>query len=147
MWLLKGLPFVVMLAALVLTPLTLRGFDQLLDASGKNRSYLPSFENRRARKQFRTEPIERLRIVNPGWVFIGDSMLGTRIHPELLGEIAGQGDRRVEFLLHAASGPTYWYLSYQERAHPERRASADDVLLLPRHEHDRHAVPASEQPR
>jgi hypothetical protein len=111
--LLKGLPFALMLAALVLTPLTLRGLDHLVDASGRNQSYLPSFENRRARKGFRTEPVERLKLVNPAWVFIGDSMLGTRIHPELLGEIAGHGDRKVEFLFQAASGPAYWYLAFK----------------------------------
>jgi hypothetical protein len=40
-------------------------------------------------------------------------MLGTRIEPQLLGEISGTGDRHVVFLFHAASGPAYWYLSFK----------------------------------
>jgi hypothetical protein len=110
----KGLPYVAMLLALLLTPLTLRGFnDLLIDASGKNQSYLPSFENRRGRRGFRALPVEQLVYGNPEWVFIGDSMLGTRIEPQLLGEISGTGDRNVLFLFQAASGPSYWYLAFK----------------------------------
>jgi hypothetical protein len=46
-------------------------------------------------------------------VFVGDSMLGTRVEPQLLGELSGTGDRNVVFLFHAASGPAYWYLSFK----------------------------------
>ena len=109
----KVFPFVVMFVALAVTPLSLRSFNNWVDASGKNVSYLPSYENRRARKGFRTAGIDALRALNPGWVFIGDSMLGTRIEPELLGEIAGSHDRKVVLLMHAASGPAYWYLSFK----------------------------------
>jgi hypothetical protein len=110
---LKALPFAVMLLALVTTPLVLPRLNDVVDASGKNRSYLPSFENRRARKGFRTRPIEELAYGNPEWVFIGDSMLGTRVEPMLLGEISGSGTRDVMFLLQAASGPSYWYLAFK----------------------------------
>ena len=104
-----------MLLALALTPLSLRAFNEWMDASGKNESYLPSFESRSNRKGFRTRPVEQLRQRNPAWVFIGDSMLGTRIEPQLLGEISGSGDRDVAVLLQAASGPAYWYLAFKNQ--------------------------------
>jgi hypothetical protein len=110
---LEALPFAMMLLALVITPLLLPRFNHVVDASGKNLSYLPSFESRRARKGFRTGPIEQLAHANPEWVFIGDSMLGTRIDPMLLGEISGPGTRNVLVLLQAASGPSYWYLAFK----------------------------------
>ena len=46
--------------------------------------------------------------LNPGWVVIGDSMAGTRIDERRLGELAG---RPVAPLLHAGSGPVFWYLA------------------------------------
>ena len=101
---------------------------------------------RRARA-FDPAPIEQLRYGDPEWVFIGDSMLGTRIDPQLLGEISGSGDRNVTFLFQAASGPAWWYLVVQEPSRRQRRQAARDVLLLPRHQPDRHDVPAAEPPR
>jgi hypothetical protein len=102
-----------MLLALVLTPLVLRGFNEAMDATGSNHSYLPSYESRRARKGFRTKPVELLAHRPPEWVFIGDSMLGTRIDPTLLSELSGTPDRDVALLVQAASGPAYWYLSFK----------------------------------
>ena len=106
-------PFAALLLALLLTPLTLRGFNDLMDASGTNLSYLPSFENRRHRRGFRTRPVEQIASLNPEWVFIGDSMLGTRIEPQLLRELSGTGERDVSLLTQAASGPSYWYLAFK----------------------------------
>ena len=45
------------------------------------------------------------------------------------------------FLLQAASGPAWWYLSFKNHLVAERRQAARDVLLLPRHQPDRHDVP------
>jgi hypothetical protein len=104
-----------MLLALAVAPLSLRALNDLVDASGKNQSYLPSFEIRRTRKMFRTRPVEQLRESHPGWVFIGDSMLGTRIEPGLLGAISGSGDRGAAVLVQAASGPAYWYLAFKNQ--------------------------------
>ena len=109
----KALPIVVMVAAVAITPLSLRAFNTWVDASGKNVSYLPSFENRRARKGFRTAEVDRMRYADPAWVFIGDSMLGTRLQPQLLGEISGTRDRNVAMLVQPASGPAYWYLTFK----------------------------------
>jgi hypothetical protein len=109
----KAVPFVVMLAALIVTPLSLRALNTAMDASGGNRSYLPSLENRRMRKEFRTRPIDELRYSNPAWVFIGDSMLGSRIDAGILAQISGTGDRNAYLVLQAASGPAYWYLAFK----------------------------------
>ena len=111
--LMKALPLVVMVVALVVTPLSLRAFNSWVSASGTNVSYLPSFETRRTRRGFRPGEIEHLRAVAPTWVFIGDSMLGTRIDSQLLEETAGNGEYKVAVLMHAASGPAYWYLVFK----------------------------------
>src|SRR5262245_53442161 len=106
-------PIVIILLALPVAPLSLRAVNALTGTADRNRSYLPSIENRAARKSFDPGPIESLRHGNPRWVFIGDSMLGTRIHPTLLKELSQAGDRNVMVLLQAASGPSWWYLAFK----------------------------------
>ena len=110
-------PLIALGLALVLGPLSLRAMNSALNMR-ENRSYLPSLEIRATRKSFRAEPIARLQSGNPEWVFIGDSMLGTRVEPELLGEISGSGKRNVMFLFQAASGPAWWYLSFKNHLIP-----------------------------
>jgi hypothetical protein len=107
------LPLVVLLLALPVVPMSLRLVNEVADTAGRNRSYLPSIENRPSRRAFNPGAIESLQYGDPEWVFIGDSMLGTRIDPQLLGELAGRGDRNVMFLFQAASGPAWWYLSFK----------------------------------
>lgn len=111
-------PLVALVLALGVMPLSLRALNTAAGMRGQNRSYLPSLENRPARRGFRTDPIEHLQARRPGWVFIGDSMLGTRIEPQLLEEISGNGTARVHFLLQAASGPAWWYLSFKNHLVP-----------------------------
>jgi hypothetical protein len=106
------LPLVVMLLALAVGPFSLRVVNAIADTAAHNRSYLPSIENRPTRRSFRTGPIESLRHGDPEWVFIGDSMLGTRLHPQLLGELS-EHDRNAMVLLQAASGPAWWYLAFK----------------------------------
>ena len=105
------LPLIVMFAAALLAPLTLRRVSTLVDDT--DASYLPSLGSRLSRKPFRDAPIEELRYGDPRWVLIGDSMLGTRIDPVLLGGISGTGDRNALLLVQAASGPAYWYLAFK----------------------------------
>ena len=107
------LPLAVILLTLPLAPLSLRAVNALTGTADRNRSYLPSLENRAARKSFDPGPIASLRHGNPRWVFIGDSMLGTRIHPTLLKELSEDGTRNVMVLLQAASGPSWWYLAFK----------------------------------
>ena len=77
--------------------------------------YLPSLEIRRPHQPFRVESIEELRFGNPRWVFIGDSMLGTRIDPFYLGRISTGRRSRSSFLYHAATGPAWWYLAFKNQ--------------------------------
>lgn len=109
----KWMPFGVMLASLLVTPLSLRLLNHITTSNTDNRSYLPSIDNRRSRKSFRSKAIEELRYGNPEWLLIGDSMLGTRIDANLLSEISGNGDRNAMLLLQPASGPAYWYLEFK----------------------------------
>lgn len=112
------LPLVVLLLTLPLAPLSLRALNSLTGTSDRNRSYLPSIETRAARKSFDPGPIASLRHGDPAWVFIGDSMLGTRIHPTLLKEQSAEGKRNVMVLLQAASGPSWWYLAFKNLLAP-----------------------------
>ena len=73
-------------------------------------SYLPALEASRERIAFRPGPIEDLKRLKPAYVFIGDSMLGTRIDPGYLAGLVGQD---VALLARAGTGPAYWYLSFK----------------------------------
>lgn len=73
-------------------------------------SYLPALEASRERIAFRPGPIDDLKRLKPAYVFIGDSMLGTRIDPGYLAGLVGQD---VALLARAGTGPAYWYLSFK----------------------------------
>lgn len=98
---------------IVLAPLSLRLLNAAVVGTLPERGYLPSLELRRERKPFRTDVIDELRYGNPRWVFIGDSMLGTRIDPIHLGRLSTSGDENISFLYHAATGPAWWYLAFK----------------------------------
>lgn len=73
-------------------------------------SYLPALESARERVAFRPKPIQDLQYLQPGYVFIGDSMLGTRIDPAYL---HGLTNEHVAFLARAGTGSAYWYLAFK----------------------------------
>jgi hypothetical protein len=73
-------------------------------------SYLPALEASRERIAFRPGPIEDLKRLAPAYVFIGDSMLGTRIDAGYLAGLIGQD---VAMLARAGTGSAYWYLSFK----------------------------------
>src|SRR5690606_21560094 len=73
-------------------------------------SYLPALESARERIPFRPGPIEDLRYLQPVYVFIGDSMLGTRIDPAYLAGLTGE---QVALLARAGTGSAYWYLTFK----------------------------------
>jgi hypothetical protein len=95
-------------AILVLSPLGLRLVGRR-DAGQEQPSYLPALEATRPRLGFLAEPIEQLRYLQPAYVFIGDSMLGTRIDAAHLSTLID--DQPVAVLAHPATGPAYWYLA------------------------------------
>ncbi len=105
------LAFVI--AAALVTPLSIRAMNRVVVGIPPGRGYLPSLELSREHVPFRTRPIEDLRYGRPAWVFIGDSMLGTRIDPVLLGEISSTHDENVGMLVNPATGPAWWYLAFK----------------------------------
>jgi hypothetical protein len=103
----------LVLLALAIAPLSLRGLNRLLLREIPPPGYLPSLEIRRPRHPFNAAPIQQLRYGVPAWVFIGDSMLNTRVDPIFLGRISSRHDENVMFLSHAATGPAWWYLAFK----------------------------------
>jgi hypothetical protein len=100
---------------LLLVPLVLRPINRAVVGDPPPLGYLPSLEIRRPHKPFRQLNIDDLRAGQPRWVFIGDSMLGTRIDPALLGQLSTTGDEYVALLQHAATGPAWWYLAFKNQ--------------------------------
>ncbi len=100
------------LAALVALSLVVPFGVKLLDARYGDRttpaSYLPALEGPRARTPFDRFPFDRIAHQRPELVVIGDSMAGTRVDPAFLEQVSG---RRVFAILHAGSGPAFWYLA------------------------------------
>lgn len=108
----------VVLVALILGPLGLRAAAWLLPESRGQVSYLPSLESSRPRLPFRGEVIDQLKYQNPTYVFVGDSMLGSRVDPVYLGDLAG--NEQVAFLFHAGTGPAWWYLAIKNYLIPSQ---------------------------
>lgn len=104
-----------MLVALVVSPLSLRALNRLVVAKVPSDGYLPSLEVRVHRQPFRSDTIAELQYGTPRWVFIGDSMLGSRIDPIHLGRGSTTHDENVAFLYHAATGPAWWYLAFKNQ--------------------------------
>jgi hypothetical protein len=105
---------VVVIGAFVL-PLALRPMNRAVVGDLPPLGYLPSLEIRRPHEPFDDVAIVNLRNGNPRWVFIGDSMLGTRIDPDHLGRNSTTGNELVSFLYHAATGPAWWYLAFKNQ--------------------------------
>lgn len=103
------------IATLVVFPLSLRAVNRMVVSETPPPGYLPSLELRRPREPFQQQVVDRLRYGNPAWVFIGDSMLGTRIDPTHLGGISSTGRENVSFLYRAATGPAWWYLAFKNQ--------------------------------
>ncbi len=117
----RARPWILLLlvgVGILVVPLSLRPLNRAVVGDLPPLGYLPSLEIRRPHDPFRAEAIDELRRGNPAWVFIGDSMLGTRIDPEHLGRISTTGDELVAFLYHAATGPAWWYLAFKNQLVP-----------------------------
>jgi hypothetical protein len=98
---------------MLVVPLVLRPLNGAVVGDLPPLGYLPTLEIRRPHQPFRDASLDELRFGNPAWVFIGDSMLGTRIDPGQLGRLSTTGDEYVSFLYHAATGPAWWYLAFK----------------------------------
>lgn len=97
-----------LVVAMLLVPLAIRVINAQFAGQSIPESYLPALEARRARGLFDGEPVEQLAYMKPGYVVIGDSMAGTRIHTTRLAELTG---RPAAPILQAGSGSAYWYLA------------------------------------
>lgn len=106
---LLALTLVVALAV----PLALRPLNRAVLGASPRVGYLPSLRPIGGRLGFDAEPIAQLQYGKPTWVFIGDSMLGTRIDPLHLGRISSTHDENVGFLFHPGTGPAWWYLAFK----------------------------------
>jgi len=71
-------------------------------------TYLPALEGPRERAPFDPDRIPDLRVMQPGYVIIGDSMAGSRVDERRLVELAGV---QVAPLLQPGSGSAFWYLA------------------------------------
>ncbi len=96
-----------------MVPLSIRAVNRAVVGEPPGLGYLPSLELSREHRPFNPVPIANLRYGSPAWVFIGDSMMGTRIDPIYLGEISSTHDELVSFLDHPATGPAWWYLAFK----------------------------------
>lgn len=103
----------LVVAAAFVGPLAWRVVNLSASSTLPGLGYLPALEINRQHRPFDPGPIEELRYGQPQWVFIGDSMMGTRIDPTLLGEISTTGDELVSFLYNPATGPAWWYLAFK----------------------------------
>lgn len=97
-----------LIALIVLVPFGLVVLDARFGAHDVPPSYLPALEGPRVRGEFDTLPLEQIRDMRPGYVVIGDSMAGTRIHTTRLRELTGLP---VADVVQAGSGPVFWYLA------------------------------------
>ena len=100
--------FLLAAAGLLILPLGLRAANHLHPPANLQPSYLPALEGPRPRAPFNPEPIDDLRLLNPSWIVIGDSMAGSRFDPPLFRRLTSQ---QVAPLLYAGSGPSWWYLA------------------------------------
>jgi hypothetical protein len=104
---------VLVIAAAFVTPLSIRAVNRAVVGAPPGLGYLPALEKSAEHRSFDPAPIRNLQHGRPLWVFIGDSMMGTRIDPIYLGEISATRDEIVAFLYHPATGPAWWYLSFK----------------------------------
>jgi hypothetical protein len=104
---------ILLALGLLAVPLSLRPLNRAVLGEPPPFGYLPSLGLRRSHQPFRAQVIDELRVGNPAWVFIGDSMMGTRIDPLHLGRLSTTGDEFVALLYHAATGPAWWYLAFK----------------------------------
>ncbi|HUQ87101.1 MAG TPA: hypothetical protein VM096_06050 [Vicinamibacterales bacterium] len=104
------LSLAVVLAATVVLPLGLRAVNRALPGAAVRDSYLPSVETPRPREPFDQESAQAIRLVQPQFIVIGDSMAGIRIDPLQLSRLT---HTRVVGVYQQGSPVAYWYLAFK----------------------------------
>jgi hypothetical protein len=99
----------VSVAIALLVPLGLRPVATALTA-GAPVSYLPALETFRERQPYDPTFREDIRRIRPEFVFIGDSMLGSRIDPAHMRRAI---DRQTWWVMQPGTGSAYWYLAFK----------------------------------
>jgi hypothetical protein len=107
------LKLILVAAAIVVLPFTLRAANRIVLKDIPGPGYLPSLELRRDRQAFEAGIIDDLRTAQPAWIFIGDSMLGTRLDARHLAEISTDGTDRAHTIMVPGSGPAWWFLAFK----------------------------------
>jgi len=97
-----------LIVSVLLVPLVIRVANAERAERRLPPTYLPALEGPRARVDFDAGPVHELVRTRPGYIFIGDSITGTRIDEGRLAQLAG---RPVQLLLQAGSGSAFWYLA------------------------------------
>jgi hypothetical protein len=98
------------LAVVGAVPLLLRG-AQATAAGNVVPSYLPALEPARERLPFRNGPIEDLRYLDATWVFIGDSIAGSRVNHHRWAEL--NEFEATGVLFRPGTGPAWWFLAFK----------------------------------
>jgi hypothetical protein len=101
---------VAVLVVGLLLPLGWRALNRLAPAGTSAPSYLPALEASRTREMaFDTNVVVDLKAMQPEWVLIGDSMVGSRIDATQLSTLLEY--RAVAPIYYAATGSAFWYLA------------------------------------
>jgi hypothetical protein len=98
----------VLLLSMALAPLLLRSASP--PETELPPSYLPALEARRERRPFDADGVRRFRELQPAFVFIGDSMVPSRIDWQHLQRRLGEP---VTFIQRHSTGSAYWYLGFK----------------------------------
>ena len=99
----------VIVAIAVAVPLALRPLASAVTA-GMPRGYLPALETFRERVPYDPTFREDIRRINPQLVFIGDSMLGSRIDPTHMTRTI---KRQAWWVMQPGTGSAWWYLAFK----------------------------------
>lgn len=76
---------------------------------------------------FNAKPGEKLVKEQPEIIFVGDSMLGSRLDPDLLTTLSG---RKVSLLLHNGSASAMWYLFLKNYIPPDKEGDLRVVVFF-----------------
>jgi hypothetical protein len=107
------LKLIVVAVALFVVPFTLRAANRLVLDDIPGPGYLPSLEIRRTRLPFDDTHLQIVGDRRPAWVFIGDSMLGTRVDPRRLAELTQTTPASIHMVMAPATGPAWWFLAFK----------------------------------
>jgi hypothetical protein len=105
----RRVDLILIAAIALLLPLGLRPIAARVSA-GAPLSYLPALETFRERLPYDPTFREDIRRIRPEFVFIGDSMLGSRIDPAHMRRAI---NRQTWWVMQPGTGSAWWYLAFK----------------------------------